>query len=189
LVTAATAATGVVIGVDADPPPLAVDADPPPVAVDTEMIPTTAMTSTVAPPVEKSRRRRRRLTIGSFFFVFALALIATITITLIAVHARSGYFVGFDGDTVVIYKGQRDRLLWFDPTVNATSTKTRQDLDPTMIDVIETRPTFGSPEEAAAFIANEVTPTTTQDPATTSSTTTPATTPATGVSGTTIAGP
>ncbi len=143
-----------------------------------------------AAPAPPSKRKRRRLTIGTFFFVFVLAVIATITLTLVAVHARSGYFVGFNGDTVVVYKGQRTSLLWFEPTVDAVSTKTRQDLDQTMIDVIDSKPIFSSPEEAAKFIANEVTPTTTVQSTTTTTASSPASTPDTAaVTTTSVAGP
>ena len=134
------------------------------------------------------KQRRRRLTIGTFAFVFALGLIGTITLTLVAVHARSGYFVGFDGDAVVVYQGQQDKLLWFDPTVKASSTKKRQDLDQTMIDVINSKPTFSSSEQAASFIANEVTPTTVATSTTTTTTTVPASS-TTAVTVTSIAGP
>ena len=117
-----------------------------------------------------------------------LALIATVTLTLIAVHARSGYFVGFDGDTVVVYQGQRDSLLWFDPTVNEVSTKKRQDLAQEMIDLINTKPTFDSPEAAAEFVAEVVTPTTAPPESTTTSSVAPTTSP-TGITSSTIAGP
>jgi protein phosphatase len=215
VVTSATAvALGAVVQPDTEAMPLTgkdIGADFPPPTVDDGLLPTEAFDLSAAsadatatqvltptapiPPAPdissgtKSGKTRRRLTVGSFFFAFALALIATITLTLVAVHARSGYFVGFNGDTVVVYKGQRDKLLWFGPTVDAISTKKRQDLDQTMIDVINTRPTFGSAEEAAKFIADQVTVTTTVESTTTTSTTAPAETSTTGATATTIAGP
>ena len=160
----------------------------------TPVEPTTVMAAVVAEPSVAAetpaapKQRRRRLTIGTFAFVFALGLIGTITLTLVAVHARSGYFVGFDGDTVVVYQGQQDKLLWFDPTVKAPSTKKRQDLDQTMIDVINSKPTFSSSEQAASFIANEVTPTTVAT-STTTTTTTVSASSTTAVTDTSIAGP
>ena len=160
----------------------------------TTVEPTTVMAAVVAEPSVAAetpaapKQRRRRLTIGTFAFVFALGLIGTITLTLVAVHARSGYFVGFDGDAVVVYQGQQDKLLWFDPTVKASSTKKRQDLDQTMIDVINSKPTFSSSEQAASFIANEVTPTTVATSTTTTTTTVPASS-TTAVTVTSIAGP
>ena len=181
--------TGETISIDADPADTAAisaisdTADP--VVLPTAAMPVTAI---VIPEVEPVARPRSRLTIGTFIFAFVLALIATVTLTLIAVHARSGYFVGFDGDTVVVYQGQRDSLLWFDPTVNEVSTKRRQDLAQEMIALINTKPTFDSSEAAAEFVAEVVTPTTAPSESTTTSSVAPATT-TTGITSSTIAGP
>jgi PPM family protein phosphatase len=142
-----------------------------------------AETQGLAPP-------KRRLTIGTFLFAFALAVIATITVTLIAVHARSGYFVGFQDDNVVVYKGQPGGVLWFDPTVNAPSTKTRNQLDKATIALVEQNKKFDTATEAAQYLNDFVIPTTTTTTTaapTTTSTTAPTTT--TGVTSTTIVGP
>ena len=136
---------------------------------------------------------KRRLTVGSFLFGLMLAIIATLTITLLAVYARSGYFIGFKADTVVIYKGQPGGLLWFDPTVNAPTTKKRNQLDSETIAVVDGHKTFDSATAAAEFLNDFVTPTTTA-PTTTTTTTAPTTsttapTTTTGVTTTTIVGP
>ncbi len=185
---------------DSDAPhtPISVDADPEitqpqitqPQITQHIDLPTAAMPSQDIAPVTKSRRR---LTLGTFIFTFVFALIATVTVTLIAVHERSGYFVGFSGDTVVVFKGQRDSLLWFNPTVEAPSTKTRQDLEPEMVKVIESRPTFSTADEAAKFIATQVTTVLTPNssPSTTTSipSTNATTTTTQGVPGSNVAGP
>ncbi|HRE01364.1 MAG TPA: hypothetical protein PLV68_08695, partial [Ilumatobacteraceae bacterium] len=111
----------------------------------------------------KPPRRRRRFGGGMFLFVTAIAAIIAITFAVIAVHARSGYFVGFHDDTVVIYKGQRDAVLWFHPTVHTPSTKTRSQLAPEVVTAIEKKPTFPSADAAAEFIQDLV-PTTPGDP-------------------------
>ena len=105
--------------------------------------------------------RRRRLTGGLFLFVVVLAAIIIATFTLVAVHARSGYFVGFNGDKVVIYKGQPGSVLWFKPTVERDSALTRDQLDPDVIKSIDDHIHYDSVEEAAEFILVQVTPTTT----------------------------
>ena len=114
--------------------------------------------------------KRKRFTFGVFLFVVLIAAILATTITLVSVHARSGYFVAFDGDTVAIYKGQRDPVLWFEPTVNSRSTKTRDDLSPEVIAAVEARATFDSFEDAADFIESNVPTTTVPETTTTSST-------------------
>jgi PPM family protein phosphatase len=118
--------------------------------------------------------RRRRLTGGLFLFVVVLAAIIITTFTLVAVHARSGYFVGFNGDKVVIYKGQPGGVLWFNPTVERDSALTRTDLAPAVVELINEHVIYDSVEEAAEFITVQVTPapttTTTTVPETTSTT-------------------
>ena len=129
-----------------------------------------------APTTVAPKPRRRRLTGGLFLFIVVLAAIITVTFTLIAVHARSGYYVGFEDDTVVVFKGQPGGLLWFHPTVAQKSSVTRADLDPTLIAVINEHVTYDSAEEAAQFITDQVIPTTTTEAPTTTTTTTPETT-------------
>jgi len=136
---------------------------------------------------------KRRITGGVFLFVFVVAAILTVTFTIIAVHARSGYFVGFDKDTVVVYKGQRGRYLWFDPTVDAPSDVTRSQLSAAAIAVVNNHVTFNSPTEAIDFINQHVrpqapAPTTTTSPTTSTTTQTTTTTTTPGAT-TTAAGP
>ena len=136
--------------------------------------------------VPVARRRKRRLTGGVFLFIVVLAAIITVTFTLIAVHARSGYFVGFKGDQVVVFKGQPDGVLWFKPTVAQVSTRTRKELDPTLIAVINEHVTYDSAEQAAAFINDQVIPTTTTPATTTTVAASTTTTAPTGETTTTV---
>lgn len=133
--------------------------------------------NTIAPNTDSPKPRRRRFTFGAFLFVFLIAAICTVTFTLIAVQARSGYFVGFDDDTVVIYKGQRDSVLWFEPTVAVPGAITRGQLDPDTIRLVESNESFDSSDDAGEFIRTAVVPTT--EPAPTTTTQAPSTTTAT----------
>ena len=126
---------------------------------------------------EKKKRPKRRFGFGFFLFAFLFAAIITVTFTLIAVHARSGYFVGFDDDTVVVYKGQKDSVLWFHPTIAASSSRTRDELEPNLVRTIEGKLSFDTLEEAAAFIDEQVIPTTTTTVPESTTTTTPSTEP------------
>lgn len=135
--------------------------------------------ATLKPP------RRRRLTGGLFLFVVVLAAIIIATFTLIAVHARSGYFVAFHGDKVAVYKGQPGGVLWFQPTLVQDSALTRGQLDPTLIQLVNQHVTYSSAEEAAAFITGQVIPTTNTIAPTTTTTTPAAATSTTSVGQTT----
>ena len=135
--------------------------------------------TTTAGTTNGAKPKRKRFTFGVFLFTVLVAAVLAGTFTLIAVHARSGYFVAFDDDTVAIYKGQRDNVLWFEPTVNSRSTKTRADLSPEVIAAVEARATFDSFDEAANFIESNVATTVPETTTTTSPTTStvPDTTP------------
>ncbi len=144
-----------------------------PVAASEPVAVAVAPTEPVVDTKEKRKRPKRRFGFGFFLFAFLLAAIVTVTFTLIAVHARSGYFVGFDGDTVVVYKGQKDSVLWFHPTIAASSSRSRDELEPNLVRTIEGKLSFDTLEEAAAFIDEQVIPTTTTTVPESTTTTTP----------------
>ena len=114
-----------------------------------------------------------------------LAAIIIATFTLIAVHARSGYFVAFHGDKVAVFKGQPGGVLWFQPTLVQDSALTRGELDSTLIQLVNQHVTYSSAEEAAKFITEQVIPTTTTVAPTTTTTTPAAATSTTSVGQTT----
>ena len=95
-----------------------------------------------------------------------------------AAWARRGYFVAFnDEDAVVIYRGQPDGFLWFEPTEEAPTVFTRIQLDDDSIARIERQPEFSSRSNADEFVAEQLqTTTTTTSTTTTTTTTVPATT-------------
>ncbi len=104
-----------------------------------------------------------------------------------AAWARRGYFVAFnDEDAVVIYRGQPDGFLWFEPTEEAPTVFVRIQLDDDSIDRIERQPEFSSRSNADEFVAEQLQATTTTT-STTTTTTVAATT--TTVPRTTTTGP
>ncbi|MCU1392857.1 MAG: putative serine/threonine protein phosphatase [Ilumatobacteraceae bacterium] len=142
-----------------------------------------------SPKTVESRPRKKRLTGGLFLFIVVLAAIIIATFTLIAVHARSGYYAGFDGDKVVVFKGQPDGVLWFHPTVERATTYTRGDLPAAVVTQIDQHVVYDSVDEAVKNLQLVVPPTTTTTiaPATTVADTTATTAAATTVPGTTPA--
>lgn len=63
-------------------------------------------------------------------FVATVLLVLGILVTSVVAYARSAYFVGLDGEEVVIYRGRPDGVLWFDPTVEETIVLTVAELEP-----------------------------------------------------------
>ncbi|MCU1364950.1 MAG: putative serine/threonine protein phosphatase [Ilumatobacteraceae bacterium] len=114
-----------------------------------------------APKTVSSKPRRRRLTGGLALFIVVLAAIVIVTVTLISVHERSGYYVGFKGDTVVVYKGQPEGFLWFHPTVNQVTALDRNSLPAAAIAQIEQHVVFDTVDEAVTNLQLVAPPTTT----------------------------
>lgn len=113
--------------------------------------------------------RRRRLTFPMIIFLTAVAGVFVAALVITAAWARSGYFLGFDGDTVTVYKGRADAVLWFDPTVAARLPQTRDELSASAERVVENRSLdFSSLDAAVAYVNEQLAPTTTVAPTTTS---------------------
>ncbi len=84
-------------------------------------------------------------------FVAAVLIVLAVLFTSITVYARSAYFVGVEGENVVIYKGRPDGVLWFDPTVEEMVDITVSDLDPDDLESLSDAQEFDTLEEARQF--------------------------------------
>ena len=133
----------------------------------------------------------RRFNLHTILFSAAVAAVFVVAAVMIAAYARTGYFVAYRGDQVVVYKGRPDGVLWFDPTVAVISDKTKQDLPAQYAHAIDNRPEFDSLDAAVKYV-NELadTPTTvsTVPPVTTTIVGSTAETGATTVPTTAVAG-
>jgi protein phosphatase len=141
----------------------------------------------VLPPRRPGRRR-----LGTFLALLGVAVVLTLGVTILSAWARSGYFVTFDGDDVVIYRGRPGGVLWFDPTFEARGPFTRDQLDERSIAEVEAERTFETRRRAQQFVTDDLTTTTTSTtpPPATTTTTAPTTTvaPTTTISPTTTSG-
>jgi serine/threonine protein phosphatase PrpC len=126
-------------------------------------------------------KARRRATRGSRIarnlLVLGFAAVVVLGFAIFAAWARSGYFVAFDdGGRVSIFQGRRDGVLWFEPTLEAPSVFTRDQLDDQSIGLVEQQINFDSEADAADFINTSLQTTTTTTSTTTTTTTTSTTT-------------
>jgi PPM family protein phosphatase len=86
----------------------------------------------------------------SLFVVLALLVAGFVAV---AAWGRRGYFVDFnDSDQVVVYQGRPGGLLWFEPTEEAPSELTRDQLTEAANTDIDERPMFESFDDAARFV-------------------------------------
>ena len=138
-----------------------------------------------AASVSASVPAKKKFRFGPVLFWSALGGIVLAVLVVFAAYGRTGYFVSFQGDDVVVLKGRPGGVLWFNPTVEARTTLTRSDLSDELALEIAGEPTFGESSAAQTYvngIRDEVQPnptttlpavvtTTTSSTSTTSSTT------------------
>ncbi len=106
-------------------------------------------------PTDGRRRTpgsRRPFTLGSIAFLTAVAAVFVVGFVMIAAYARSGYFVDYRGDEIVVYKGRPGGVLWFDPTVAAIAPQKKSELPPGDAEGLANQPEFDSVDLAISYI-------------------------------------
>ena len=98
--------------------------------------------------------RPRRITGRSIGFVLALLAVAAAAYWALNAAATGTYFVGLEGDDVVIYQGRPGGLLWFDPTVEEPTELTVGDVPAAQQDRLREGVDQESLEDARVFVAN-----------------------------------
>jgi PPM family protein phosphatase len=87
--------------------------------------------------------------------VFTLSLLTVLGIAAAGVvwYARGTYFVGFDRDTVTLYKGQPGGVLWFQPTVVKHYDLQRREVPAGKLSVLDDGKPRSSEADADAYVA------------------------------------
>lgn len=114
-----------------------------------ELTPPALVDATPHPPLERRRRRPRPAT---FLFWTVIGAVLVGAFVVVASYARTGWFVGLDGDDVVIFKGRPGGVLWFSPTVENRTTLAVDDLSAELLAEVEGEPTFGSQDAAVRYV-------------------------------------
>ncbi len=107
--------------------------------------------STAQPSTDEYRPPR--LTWRSLAFGGALLVVALVAIGGTGWYARSGWFVGVDGDQVALFQGRPGGVLWIDPTVERMSPILYNDLTPDEQQRVDGEQEFSTREEAEEFLA------------------------------------
>lgn len=121
-----------------------------------------------------SKPSKKRILIGSLIAVFILVSIFTVS-TIVGVYARSGYFIGTNGDNVItIYRGRAGGVWWFNPTIELESELKLTDVPTDIVREVRDNKTFESLTDAQQYIelvtAAVTTTTTTVPPISTATT-------------------
>jgi protein phosphatase len=95
---------------------------------------------------------KNKFRFGPVLFWSALGGIVLAVLVVFAAYGRTGYFVSFQGDDVVVLKGRPGGVLWFNPTVEARTTLTRSDLTDSLALEIAGEPTFSESSAAQTYV-------------------------------------
>ncbi len=111
--------------------------------------PTAAARTAATPP---AKPKRRRVTGKAIAFTTLVAAVFVAALVGIGAFGRSGYYVGFNGNTVAVYQGRPGGVLWFHPTVESVSTLSRSAITADYQARIGRNPTFSSKEAADRYV-------------------------------------
>jgi protein phosphatase len=126
------------------------------------VVPVEAPVSPITPPppysendpviVMRETPAKKKIRFGPVLFWSALVGIVLAVLVVFAAFGRTGYFVSFQGDDVVVLKGRPGGVLWFNPTVEARTTLTRSDLSDELALEIAGEPTFSESSAAQTYV-------------------------------------
>jgi protein phosphatase len=116
--------------------------------------------------------RPRHFTWRVLLFIVALLAIAGATVAAITYYARDTYFVGFDGDAVVVYRGHPGGVLWIKPELVERSGLTRHTIPASSVPEIEAGKTEPTRDDAHQYLTNLADEATEQGTGSTTTTTT-----------------
>ncbi|MFM7819748.1 MAG: hypothetical protein ACKPAF_02650, partial [Actinomycetota bacterium] len=113
-----------------------------------------ADTHTSVSGIKSKRSTDRKSLIKKLVVGLVVAGVLTIATTLLATYLRSGYFVAYENSKsdarVLVYRGKN--FLWVNPTIEADSTLTRDDLSAALSKEIQARPGFSSSSAARDYV-------------------------------------
>ena len=98
--------------------------------------------------------RGPRFTWRVLLFIIAVLAIIGATFAAVTYYARDTYFVGFDKDTVVIYRGRPGGVLWIRPELVERSELTRQTIPKTSVPDIEAGKVEPTRDDAHQYLTN-----------------------------------
>src|SRR4051794_20472126 len=146
------------------------------------------LASADSPPSSLNRRERRRAKRAARprRFTWRVAIFTLLFLAILAAaagavgyYARHTYYVGLQGDHVVVYRGKPGGVLWFDPTFEKDSGLTLAGVPASKVEQIRAGQEFASVGDADAFVANLRSEFATEHPTTTTTTSTTSTTTST----------
>jgi PPM family protein phosphatase len=98
--------------------------------------------------------RSRRFTWRVAVFILALLLLTGVVVGALGWYARNTYFVTFDQEQVVIFKGRPGGFLWFDPTLEQRTDIAAEDVPEAEVTDLEEGVDQATLEDAERYVEN-----------------------------------
>jgi PPM family protein phosphatase len=102
------------------------------------------------PPIRVSGQ----LTVRMLLFVVAVLLLVGVGGGSIVWYARASYFVGLEGQQLVVYQGRPDKFLWFEPTIVERTNVLTSDVLPSALTNLQAGETQSSRIAAEDYVRN-----------------------------------
>lgn len=97
-------------------------------------------------------RRARRVTWRSTLFVLAVLLVLGVAVSAVWYVSRNTYFVGVDGDEIVIFRGKPGGVLWIDPTLEEGTGVDLGEIPAANRSAVEDGREYGDIDDARAYV-------------------------------------
>lgn len=97
---------------------------------------------------------RSRITLRVLAFIAIFVALMVVAAGSVVWYARASYFVGLEGQQVVIYRGRADQVLWFKPTITERTNILTSDVPAGSLPELQKGKTQGSIEDARKYIDN-----------------------------------
>ncbi len=103
---------------------------------------------------EDDEPRSRRFTWRVAVFILALLLLVGVVVGALGWYARNTYFVTFDQEQVVIFKGRPGGFLWLDPTVEQRTDIAAEDVPEAEVSDLEEGVDQATLDDAERYVEN-----------------------------------
>ncbi len=107
-------------------------------------------------PAASAKPRGGRLTVRMIGFFLAVIALLGVAAGSVVWYARASFYVGLDGEQIVIYRGRPDPVLWFEKTLAERTNKSTSDVLPSALPQLQAGATQSSIDDAHNYIRNLV---------------------------------
>lgn len=99
-------------------------------------------------------RGRNPVTLRVIVFIFAVVALVGVGMMSVVWYARSSYFVGLEGEQLVIYQGRPEPVLWYEATIVQRTNVLTSDVLPSALPTLRDGALQSSLQQAQTYVEN-----------------------------------